>query len=47
MASPTRKTRRIRKNKRSPNKENLKKYMRRIQENARILRMLEQEDQGS
>jgi len=44
MASNTKKTRRIRKNKRRPNKENLKKYMLRIKQNAEILRKLEEEN---
>ncbi len=47
MVSNTRQTRIIRKNKRRPNKENLKKYMKRIQENAKILRELEKMEKDS
>jgi len=43
MASKTRKTRTIRKNKRRPNKANLRKYMKRIQRNAQIIRQLEEQ----
>ncbi len=44
MPSNTKKTKARRKNKRRPNKENLKKYISRIRENAKILRELEKEE---
>ncbi len=47
MASNTKKTKMIRKNKRKPNKENLKKYLSRIKQNAEILRKLEREEKES
>lgn len=40
MASNSKKTKRIRARKSKPNKANLKKNQRRIQENARILKKL-------
>ena len=47
MASNTKKTKAIRKNKRKPNKENLKKYISRIRENAKILKELEKGEKES
>lgn len=47
MASNTKKTKIIRKKKRKPNKENLKKYLRRIRENANILQRLEKQEKES
>jgi len=47
MASKTKVTRNRRRNKRKPNKENLKKYLKRIQENYQILRDLESTEEES